>query len=368
MKKVSMIVISGLLASLCAQAQTVPSTPQAGHALMPHVVPTNMPGVYAFTQPPADFNPRTASNEELESWGYPPRPAASEGPEAQAHWLEGVNPALKRYVPDLVARPTSYNRKVLGLKVGGKVLNSTAATSSNWSGFALVGGSGAQPFSSVTGRWTLPTVVQPPGTCSGGWDYSSEWVGIDGFNNSDLVQAGSAANVFCDIGQNITEYFPWVEWLPASELVIYKNATTSTLFPFEPGDYLHVTVTATNFSGGVSTTGTLAFVDLTQNWSVSLSFTAASLGGSEVVGESAEWIVERTEVNGSLATLPDYIANPWFFAQATDLGKTIYYPGTPNTATSYKITMLDNSDNPESYVDMLNPSAVWFFPEGSAVQ
>jgi hypothetical protein len=367
MKKLSLSLtaIIGLLVPYCAQAQTAASTSPASHAPL-HTVPTNVPGVYAFTQPPADFNPLTATKEDLEAWGYPARPDATEGPKALALWEEEVNPKLKRSVPQLVSRPNSYNRPLMGLKVNGKESNSTAVDSSNWSGYALVTASNGQPFYRVTGRWTVPTVEQVPGTCSGGWDYSSQWVGIDGFSNDDLEQAGSAANVFCDIGENITEYFPWIEWLPASELVIYKDAATSTLYPFEPGDYLIVTVSATKFSGGVSTNGTLNYSDVTQNWSLSLAFTAASLGGTEVTGQSSEWIMERTEVNGSLATLPDYVANPWIFAQSTDLSSVTYAPGTPNTATAYNITMLDNDSNPESYVDLYGTNGLWFFPEGSA--
>ncbi|MGC2635571.1 MAG: G1 family glutamic endopeptidase [Acidobacteriaceae bacterium] len=364
----SMIAISGLLASVHVKAQTASSTLPTGHVAAPHVVPTNVPGVYAFTQPPADFNPRTASKTELESWGYPPRPDVSEGPEAQARWLEEVNPGLKRSVPELVIRPNTYNRQAMGFKAGAKGVNTIAATSSNWSGYALAGAGGAAPFYRVTGRWTVPTVKQAPGTCSGGWDYSSEWVGIDGATNSDLLQAGSQANVFCDIGQSVTEYFPWIEWLPAPEMVIYKNAATETLYPFAAGDYIIATVTATNFSGGVSKSGTLGFSDVTQGWSIALTFTASSLGGSEVVGQDVEWIVERTEVNGALATLPDYVANPWIFAQAWDTNQILYNPGQPGTASDYKITMLDNSSNPESYVMLLSATGMWFYPEGSAVQ
>ncbi|HEX4005076.1 MAG TPA: G1 family glutamic endopeptidase [Acidobacteriaceae bacterium] len=371
MKKLSLSLtaILALLAPWGAQAQTADSTaPPPVRAMAPHVVPTNIPGVYAFTQPPASFNPLTASKQELQSWGYSPRPEATEGLDAQIRWLEEVSPKLKRSVPDLVPRPGVYNRRIQRLKVNGKLANATAATSANWSGYGLTAGTGQQPFNKVIGRWTVPTVKQAPGTCSGGWDYSSEWVGIDGFNNDDLLQAGSQADVFCDIGQSVTEYFPWIEWLPESELVIYKSAATSTLYPFAPGDYLNVTVTATNFSGGVSTNGTLSFADVTQGWTFSLTFTAAALGGSQVTGASAEWIVERTEVGGSLATLPDYVANPWFLSQATDLGGNYYAPGNVHTATAYNITMLDNSNNPESFVDLSGSNVLWFFPEGSATQ
>jgi hypothetical protein len=338
----------------------------------PHAVKTNMPGIYAYTQPPADFNARTASQQELASWGYPPRPAASEGATALARWLDEVNPAMQRVVPDLVRREGIYHRPAEDLKVAATGARNApiTATSGNWSGMAILPVEGGQPFYSVSGRWTVPTVKQAPGSCSGGWDYSSQWVGLGGFNDQFLFQAGSAANVFCDIGNNLPEYFPWIEWLPESEIVIYKNAATETLYPFAAGDYLIVTVwaPAASWSGGVSTTGNLSFQDVTQGWTFSLATTAAALGGSEVTGQSAEWIVERTEVNGELATLPDYVSNPWYLTKATDLGAVIHYPGAPGTSTAYNVTMLDNSDLPYSFVDLFGKDALWFFPEGSAVQ
>jgi hypothetical protein len=135
----------------------------------------------------------------------------------------------------------------------------------------------------IVAHWIVPTVQQAPGTYSG-WEYSSQWVGLGGVNDGFLLQAGSAANVFCDVGNNIPEYFPWIEWLPQSEIVLYKNATTKTPYPFVPGDYITVTITATNFSSGGSTTGTLSFVDSTQHWSIALSFTAASLAAQRSPG------------------------------------------------------------------------------------
>lgn len=344
-----------------------PTTPGT-RAIPSHSVRTNMPGVYAFTQPPAGFNPLAATADELKAWGYPPRPGASDSPAALARWVEAVNPDLHRQVPDLVRTDGVYHRPATGVKVLPGRYNTTPASSGNWSGFALVPNNGTQPYYSVSGRWTVPTVKQPKGTCTGGWDYSSQWAGIGGFNDADLFQAGSAANVFCDIGNSIPEYFPWLEWLPASELVLYQNVSTNTLFPFQPGDYLNVTVWATNFSGGASTTGNLHFVDVTQGWGVSLTFSAASVGGSQVTGHSAEWIVERTEVNGSLATLPNYFADPWWLTTAIDLGSVSHYPGNPGAATAYNITMLDNSNAPVSYVAAFGWDSLWFFPEGSAVK
>jgi hypothetical protein len=150
--------------------------------------------------------------------------------------------------------------------------------------------------------------------------------------------------------------------------VLYKNASTNTLYPFAPGDYLIVTISVTNFASGVSTSGRLSFADVTQGWSISLTFTAAALGGSEVTGQSAEWIVERTEVGGALATLPDYVANPWWSTKALDLGASAHFPGSPGGSKAYNLTMLDDSNAKVSFVDLFGKDALWLFPEGSATK
>ena len=146
-------------------------------------------------------------------------------------------------------------------------------------------------FTEVWGSWIVPVVQQAFGACTGGWDYSSHWVGIDGNTNGLLVQAGSEADAYCKNGSKSTVYRPWVEWLPNAEIILKSNGTSGNTLPFAPGDLLYVVVTATNWSNGQSKNGKLYFVDYTQQWSISISFTAASLGGSHVVGASAEFIV-----------------------------------------------------------------------------
>lgn len=357
-------VLPGIAGAAALGLLTLSSFAQA-QSPSPYAVETNVHGIYAYTQPPAGFDPNTASADELQSYGYPPRPTADQGPEALARWAKITNPALTRIVPRLVAT-NIYHRPMSGQIIKNKVL------SSNWSGRALVHKKPA--FTSVSGTWTVPTVQQAFGACSGSPDYSSEWVGIDGFSNDLLFQAGSEADADCDGGSTSTLYRPWIEWLPAAETVLtYSNGDP---LPFAPGDYLIVTVTATGWTDGQSSTGTLSFTDVNQNWQGTLSVTAGSLGGTYVVGDSVEWIVERPEIGpNELATLANYVSDPWFDASATDINSKTYLPGTPRTATSYPITMIDNTNKPISFSDLVGSSnrsllgseLLWFFDEGSAL-
>src|SRR5438067_11137972 len=76
--------------------------------------------------------------------------------------------------------------------------------SSNWSGYAL-GGNG---FTSVSGSWIVQPVMR-----SNRATYSSQWVGIDGFNNSNLIQTGTES----DFVNGSARYDAWWEILPAAE-------------------------------------------------------------------------------------------------------------------------------------------------------
>jgi hypothetical protein len=327
----------------------------------PYAVETNMPGVYAFGSAPPGFDRTTASPQALAELGYPQRPGPDAPAAAMERWLKLTDPGVQRIVPTLV-KTNIYHRPATGLRID---KTTGATTSENWSGVALVQNSPA--FVAVEAGWIVPAVRQPPGKCSG-TDYSSQWVGIDGFSNPHLFQAGSEADVSCFGGKSTESYDPWIEWLPAAEVVLTNKGKA---LPFAAGDYVIVLCTATNFTNGRSKTGTLLFEDVTQNWQLSLSTTAAALGGKYVVGQSAEWIVERTEVGSSFATLPDYHADPWFLPTAKDSNGTGYTVTDSGGAQEYTITMTDNNGKNVSYVDIFangNNDALWFFPEGSATK
>jgi hypothetical protein len=347
---VALLAASGLLISSWAAYAQSPS---------PLAVETNIPGIYAYTQPPEGFDPMTASAAELKLYGYPPRPGTDQSDQALAVWKAAVNPALRRVVPKLV-KTNIYHRPASGLAID----NAQNASSSNWSGYALV--ETKATFPSVAGAWMVP-VVQPSfgAPCSGEVYYSSQWVGIDGFSNSELFQAGSNTAVVCVDNTLETSYVPWVEWLPAAQATLTES--NGSALPFAPGDYVIVMVTATNWSNGESSTGELYFADVTQNWVISGTLTAASIGGTYVVGRSAEWIVERPEINGELSSLANYIADPWSSATAGGFTNTAYAPGVPRSAKVYNITMLDNNQQAISKVTLFSPDALWFFDEGSAL-
>ncbi len=156
-------------------------------------------------------------------------------------------------------------------------LSSTTVESSNWSGYAATGSTGA--FTSVSASWTQPTL-----TCTSKTTYSSYWVGLDGYSNSALEQTGTEAD--CISGKAV--YGAWWEVLPASE-----SAYSVTV---KAGDSLSASVV---YSGS---TFTMTLTDSTEGWTK----TTTHAGSSGFKNASAEVIAEATEVNGSIAKLSDF--------------------------------------------------------------
>ncbi|WP_233096142.1 G1 family glutamic endopeptidase [Alicyclobacillus sp. SO9] len=192
---------------------------------------------------------------------------------------------------------------------------------SNWSGYAISGST----YNDITGNWTVPTVKR-----SSGNTYSSSWIGIDGFNNSNLIQTGTEQ----DYVNGHAQYDAWWEILPAAETVIPTMAVS-------PGD--HMSAHIHNNGNG---TWTITLKDLTQGESFS---TTQSYSGP---GSSAEWIQEAPQINGSIATLANY-------------GATTFDPGTVNGGNprltssdgGYMIqngSVVSDPSNPDSDTDGFN--------------
>ena len=169
--------------------------------------------------------------------------------------------------------------------------SSAAWAASNWSGYAETG-----TFTSVSGSWTVPTVTA--GATSGrgfrffrhstnAW-YSAAWLGIDGFNDSSLIQTGTEHDFY----NGSAHYSAWWEILPAAETVIPK--------PVAAGDVMSATITETATMVNSKHMWTITLADTTENWSFT---TSQAYSGA---GSSAEWIVEAPSVNGQIATLAHY--------------------------------------------------------------
>ena len=160
-------------------------------------------------------------------------------------------------------------------------------TSSNWSGYAVTTG----PYTKVTSSWKVPTV-----TARGTSAYSSTWVGIDGFNNDQLIQVGTEQ----DVVRGVARYSAWWEILPAV-------ASRIDTLVIHPGDRMSAQIARTGIG-----TWTISLANLTTGASFS---TTRPFAGR---GSSAEWIQEAPLVGDSVATLARY--SPTIFGVSVNGG------------------------------------------------
>ena len=193
----------------------------------------------------------------------------------------------------------------------------TSTTSTNWSGYAATGG----PYTSVASSWTEPT-----GTCKSGDQYSSFWVGLDGYNSDSVEQTGSEV----DCAGRTAEYYAWYEMYPAGSVEI--NDTV------RPGDSMSASVT---YAG--SNKYTLKISDSTRGWTYSTTKTQSGLARS-----SAEVITEAPCCTNSGGILP-----------LADFGKVSYTSSTVNGSTlssfsPVEITMVSASGVQEDSTSALS--------------
>jgi hypothetical protein len=140
-------------------------------------------GTYEFPNPPASFSPFTASNSELEEFGFPVKPAAGEA-EQLAEWEEvmsgysGVSPG---------GACTSPSSRIAG---GAGESGSSEQTLTNYSGFRTWEESGKNVWKGVK-AWHV-VAEKNPNTCSN--DAIDQWVGLGGKEHGALIQGGSKVN------------------------------------------------------------------------------------------------------------------------------------------------------------------------------
>jgi hypothetical protein len=195
-------------------------------------------------------------------------------------------------IPTATGLPTSHSvRMAVGAshvtKDGGRTRSTWAA--SNWSGYAKTG-----TFTGVSGTWIVPQVS--PTTSA---TYSSAWIGVDGFNNSDLIQTGTEEDYY----NGSAHYNAWWEILPAAE-----TAISTSSYPVSPGDHMSAQIweTSTTVSIGRFRHASsehvwqIAIADTTKGWHFQ---TGQPYNGP---GTSAEWILEAPSVGGKVATLNPY--------------------------------------------------------------
>jgi hypothetical protein len=111
---------------------------------------------FVYDVPLAGFDPLTASDIELEQWGFPPRPGVTDVA-AYAGWKKVVS--VKRVTPQLEFT-NIYNGPARNVKYS-PIFNAST-TSDNWSGYVLDGANGTFKTNNtrVEAVWNIPSVAR----------------------------------------------------------------------------------------------------------------------------------------------------------------------------------------------------------------
>jgi hypothetical protein len=187
-----------------------------------------------------------------------------------------------------------------------------ATYSTNWSGYG-----GAANVEGAQGTWTVPAVAADDSAPV----YSASWVGVDGYNNSWLIQTGTGQ----DSDAEGTSYFPWFEIITPSD----EAPETEIGATVEPGDA--ITASVDEASAGV---WQIYLLDTTQNWYFSQEYDYAG------PGDSAEWIEEAPTVNGEQS-----IPANWGTADFAGMGAEISTNWYVTDLTSANAIDMVNSDD-----------------------
>jgi hypothetical protein len=230
--------------------------------------------ITTYDAPPAGFDLNTAEDRILRRHGIPRRPDAVKEPHLKAIWDSAFasKPAFIKAEVAVDHVMAKRKRPVIPERREGEQFSP-----SGWAGVVVpvanLKFSPPEPVVSVYGEWFIPNITPIPNEPPGGQTVGF-WVGIDGFGNSQVLQAGTAATLS---GNNNVNWV-WTEWFPLPPIQV-------TNFPIKPGDYITVLVCANQPNHGFC-----SMMNKTTNVVTSIGIEPPS--GLTSLGATAEWIVE----------------------------------------------------------------------------
>jgi Peptidase A4 family len=352
---------AALSALMTTAVQAQDSNVAAATSAAPAVSSAPVAGVSAVPLWPATIDPVTASPAARAQYAIPPAPDAKAAPKAYAQWrkaMSGPRVAGK----GILTHTTIKNGPVQRAGSATPNLNSGVygISSYNWSGSADYLITNLANIEAIYTYFVVPQAHQRYGYCTGGWDYSSIWPGIDGFYASaDVLQGGVEVDSLCFNG-NMSQsfYSAWVEW--------YPNYETRVSYPeVHPGDEVFVQVWNTS-----ATNGYVYIYNVSTNAAGQYQLTAPA--GTMLSGNTVEWVVERPSVGGSLATLTNYTDVPLYsgFAWNYSVSSPTYYNPYSSPPSGggalFLVQMVDNGGSGISYGNPRDQYDLWFQNYGTS--
>jgi hypothetical protein len=161
--------------------------------------------------------------------------------------------------------------------------NQVNREASNWAGYTAATDlqTPQHNVTSVSGSWTVPAVAPSLNDT-----FSAVWIGVGGQFDKTLIQCGTEQD---SIGGRL-RYSAWYEVLP-------QNAVTIRSFPVSAGDQIQASIQLTN---DTQNEWTLTIFNLNSGHQFQKTFNYASSRSS------AEWIIERPNVNNAVSDLANF--------------------------------------------------------------
>jgi hypothetical protein len=208
----------------------------------------------------------------------------------------------------------------------GRLVPSSLAYSTNWSGYAVNAPAGT--VSQVVGTWVVPAVST---SVSG---YSSAWVGIDGWSNSTVEQIGTDS----DYVNGRAQYYAWYEMYPAPSV--------NLSLPINPGDKI---------SASVSNTSPGQFLLSINNVTTGGSYSTPQSSSSAQLG-SAEWIQEAPSSFTGVLPLANFGTINFSGAQATVSGTSGAADNAWSGTSLYQVNMVTNTGSTKATTSAISDS------------
>jgi hypothetical protein len=346
-QKLAVLLIMGSLLGLSTLAVSESDVARAIYASAAKV-PTNVTGIYTYAEPPKDFNPVTATDEELATYGLPPRPDKQVDPHHYALWERVVRAARIRWNGELKPLPgiEQTKRQVRRSPIPEAVHPQTGPNQ-----FEILNASGVMLTNSVT-KWgkasfdDIYAVISVPKaelpfdnegcTASGYYDLNS--AGLDGALGAgpgttpdDAYFAGLQGGVLEVVGcSGNASYYAFTGFL-----------VFNTEFNLNPGDVFYTEVKGY----GPNTNGYVFVEDMT-----TLTYNAYSIPVSLMLGSTAEWTVNRWCCDGpnpdGAWPLPNTVHIFFDDGEAKNGNGVTFYPGSQASSTVV-MTMMDDGGDQE---------------------
>jgi len=223
-----------------------------------------------YDPPPKDFDIRTASDKLLARYNIPRRPDPEREPKLARLWRRAFAHPPNFVKAELSIDPVMSKRNPLR-RLG------PGFGPTGWGGVVVDAAAVGPPATFVTADWVVPRIVSLPlETANLGF-----WVGLDGFGNGQVLQAGITAtanaldwpNIYC---------WAWTEWYTDQ----YKDpAVQINNFSVSIGDTISVIVCAQQ-----PDLGYVMMLNVSTGQATRVGIPARP--GITSQGASAEWIVE----------------------------------------------------------------------------